>query len=129
MQNKKLKYISIAIILLITAALYLWPDFHPEKVVVSDHKWYYDLIVHGGYFFIATLALLMTRLKFKAIFIGLSFFFLSIILELLQYFSYNRSVDIVDIGCNFVGIFLAVGVFSLVYSFYSRRANGVSNIP
>lgn len=109
-----LKYIYLALILIITTLLYLWPDFHPEKIVVNDHKWYYNLIIHGGYFFVATFMLLLLRLKYNIALISLIFFILSVLLEFLQYFSYNRSVDIVDIASNFVGILLAMGAYRII---------------
>jgi len=34
-------------------------------------------------------------------------------MELLQYFSFSRSVDIVDVGCNLLGIGTAVGAYML----------------
>ena len=108
------KYFYLALIIIITSLLYLWPDFHPERIVVNDHKWFYDLIIHGGYFFVSTFLILLIRLKYNIALIGLIFFLLSVILELLQYVSYNRSVDIMDIGCNFIGIVLAVGAFRIV---------------
>jgi hypothetical protein len=116
MTKQTLKYIYLTTILLITVALYLWPDFHPDKVLGSTHFWWMDMITHGGYFFAATLALLLVQLKYKPVYIGLTFFLVSILLELLQYFSYNRSVDIVDVGCNLLGISLAVGVYLLYAS-------------
>ena len=108
------KYFYLALIIIITSLLYLWPDFHPERIEVNDHKWFYDLIIHGGYFFVSTFLLLLIRLKYNIALIGLLFFLLSVLLELLQYVSYNRSVDIVDIGWNLTGIVLAVGAFRLV---------------
>jgi VanZ family protein len=108
-----LKYIYLIAVLLITIALYLWPDFHPDKVLGRTHFWWMDMIVHGGYFFATTVALLLAQLNYKPVYIGFLFFLLSMLLELLQYFSYNRSVDIVDVGCNFLGIALAVGVYLL----------------
>jgi VanZ family protein len=108
-----LKYIYLIAVLLITIALYLWPDFHPDKVMGDTHFWWMDMVTHGGYFFGATLALLLAKLNYKPVYIGFLFFLLSMLLELLQYFSYNRSMDIVDVGCNFLGIALAVSVYLL----------------
>lgn len=89
----------------------LWPDFHPEKWVVDDHQWYYDLIIHGGYYFVATFILLLLRMKLSPVLTGGLFFVLSVVLELLQYFSNNRSVDIVDIASNLLGIVCAVAMY------------------
>lgn len=120
MTKQILKYIYLTTILLITVALYLWPDFHPDKVLGSTHFWWMDLIVHGGYFFVATITLLLAQLKYKPVYTGLTFFLVSILLELLQYFSHNRSVDPVDIGCNLLGISLAVGVYYLLMGKLNR---------
>ena len=112
-----MKYIFLVFILIITIALYLWPDFHPEKLIVKEHHWYIDLIMHGGYFFTAMFALLNLRIKQTVFLQGLTFFLISVALELLQYFSYNRSVDIVDVGCNFVGIIGALGLYLFIERF------------
>jgi len=106
-----MKKILLLFILICTALLLLWPDFHPEKMVVNDHHWYYDLIIHGGYFFVAMFLVLLLRLKLNKYYQGIIFWVFSIVLELLQYFTYNRSVDVVDMGSNLVGILVAIVVF------------------
>ncbi len=108
------KFLFLSIICLITTALYLWPDFHPEKVVVNDHHWYYDLIIHGGYFFVMTGCILFLKFK-KIVWLQASVIFVfSAFLEFLQFFSFNRSVDMVDILSNLVGI-VGAGCLFLIY--------------
>ena len=105
------KFLFLFIICAITTALYLWPDFHPEKVVVNDHHWYYDLIIHGGYFFVMTGCVLFLKFK-KPLWQQASVVFIfSVILELLQFFSFNRSVDMVDVLSNLAGVTGAACLF------------------
>jgi hypothetical protein len=32
------KYFYLALIIIITSLLYIWPDFHPERIVVNEQK-------------------------------------------------------------------------------------------
>lgn len=107
------KIIAIIIISTLTVVLYLWPDLHPERLVTNTHRWYHDLIMHGGYYFVASLILFSLRCNVSIFLLGSVFFIMSIALELLQYYSFNRSVDYFDIICNFCGILLATGIFQL----------------
>ena len=111
--TKQTKYLSLAGILTFTVTLYLWPDLHPERAVVDQHFWWMDLIMHGGYFLVATFLLLLIPLQKSPVIIALIFFTLSVGLELLQYFSYNRTMDIVDVASNLLGVILAVGIYKL----------------
>ena len=77
-----------------------------------DNKiWQVDMLIHGGYYFVVCMLILLLRFKIKPIYIGLALFVFSILLELLQIFSYNRSVSLLDIASNLLGIGLAVGMF------------------
>ena len=108
------RYIAFILIVFITIALCLWPDLHPERMVVSEHRWYIDLITHGGYYFVATTLLLALKLKPGIYKVATAFFVLSLALEFLQYYSFNRSVDPVDMTFNLVGIVGAVGFVKVV---------------
>ena len=81
---------------------------------MSEHHWYVDLVIHGGYYFFATLVLLSLRLKWPTKYQILAFFGLSVALELLQLFSFNRCVDLVDIACNATGILAAWGMRRII---------------
>jgi hypothetical protein len=107
------KYFLLSIIIIGTIALYLWPDFHPDKWIDDSHHWYDDLIIHGGYFLVTTTALLLLINKKPILYAGI-FFIVSIVLELLQHFSFNRVVDAFDVLCNFMGILLSLIVYSLL---------------
>ena len=81
-----IRYIAFILIVCITIALCLWPDLHPERMVVSEHRWYIDLITHGGYYFVATTLLLALKLKPGIYKVATAFFVLSLALEFLQYY-------------------------------------------
>ena len=116
-----MKRLLLILILLFTAAVCLWPDLHPEKVVVSHYYWQVDMLIHGGYYFLVCIAILLLGFRKKIIFTALSVFGFSVILELLQYFSYNRSVTLMDIGDNLLGILAAVVGYEIVRRIYLRK--------
>ena len=118
------RYIALILIVCITIALCLWPDLHPERMVVSEHHWYIDLITHGGYYFVATTLLLALQLKPGIYKVAAAFFVLSLTLEFLQYYSFNRSVDPVDMAFNLAGIVGAVGLAKVVSRWKGKRLEG-----
>ena len=122
-----IRYIAFILIVCITIALCLWPDLHPERMVVSEHRWYIDLITHGGYYFVATTLLLALKLKPGIIITAAAFFVLSLALEFLQYYSFNRSVDPVDMAFNLVGIVGAVGFVKVVRMVGRRKVRKVES--
>ena len=69
------------------------------------------MLIHGGYYFVVCMLILLLRFNMKPIYIGLALFTFSLLLELLQNFSYHRSVSLLDILSNLLGIGLAVGMF------------------
>ena len=105
------KYLILTITIISTVAMCLWPDFHPEQEVFQQYYWQVDMLIHGGYYFVACMLILLLRFKIKPLHTGLAFFTFSLVLELLQNFSYHRSVSAMDIVSNLLGIGLAVGVF------------------
>ena len=117
-----MKRLILILILLFTAAVCLWPDLHPEKVVVSHYYWQVDMLIHGGYYFLVCLAVLLLGFQKKIIFTGLYLFGFSVLLELLQYFSYNRSVTLLDITDNLVGIIAAMVTYSLYLKISKRQS-------
>lgn len=108
------RYLGLVLLMLTTFTVCLWPDLHPEKFITSKHFWYMDLIIHGGYYFIASLFLFSLRVYNRIYRTAVCFFVCSVVLELLQYFSYNRTVDSFDILSNLTGIVSAL----VVYRFY-----------
>ena len=107
------KYSILIITLFITAALCLWPDLHPEKVVFSEYHWQVDVLIHSGYFFLVCTLILFLRFPIKMFYTGMYLFGFSVILELLQYFSFNRCVSFMDIADNLLGIIVAILVYHL----------------
>ena len=116
--SKITKYTILIITLIITAALCLWPDLHPEKAVFSEYHWQVDVLIHSGYFFLVCTLILFLRFPVKAVYAGMYLFGFSILLELLQYFSFNRSVTLMDIADNLLGIILSVILFLLLGNYY-----------
>ena len=105
------KYLILAITIIATVAMCLWPDFHPEQKVLQQYYWQVDMLIHGGYYFVVCMLILLLRFKIKPTYIGLALFTFSLLLELLQNFSYHRSVSLLDILSNLLGIGLAVVMF------------------
>ena len=105
------KYLILAITIIATVAMCLWPDFHPEQKVLQQYYWQVDMLIHDGYYFVVCLLILLLRFKPKPVYIGLALFIFSLVLELLQNFSFHRSVSMLDILSNLLGIGLAVGAF------------------
>ena len=116
-----MKRLLLILILLFTAAVCLWPDLHPEKVVVNRYYWQVDVLIHAGYYFGLCMTILLLNFQKKTIFTALSVFGFSVILELLQYFSYNRSVTLMDIADNLLGILAAVVGYEIVRRIYLRK--------
>ena len=92
----------------------LWPNFHPEQVVLNRYYWQADVLIHTGYFFCLTLVIAFLKLPVKThiLFLGLGLF--SIALELLQHFSFKRGVSVMDAVDNLVGIGLAMLVYKWI---------------
>jgi len=108
------RYFILTITLIATMALCLWPDFHPEQRMFHQYYWQVDVLIHGGYYFVVCILMLLLRFKPKPIYIGIALFVFSFFLELLQNFSSQRSVSPLDILSNFVGIGLAVGAMLII---------------
>jgi VanZ family protein len=106
-----MKYILLILLLTLTATILLWPNFHPEQVVLKHYYWQADVLIHAGYFFALTILIASLKLPVKPfiLFFGLSLF--SIALELLQHYSYKRGVSLMDAVDNLVGIGLGVIIF------------------
>lgn len=105
------RFFIFVIVLIATILMCLWPDFHPERKVVHGYYWQVDMLIHGGYYFVACLIILSLRLSSKPLYLSVGLFLLSVMLEILQYYSHGRSVSVMDIGSNFLGITLATGLF------------------
>jgi len=96
--------------LAITATMLLWPNFHPEQLVLKHYYWQADVFIHTGYFFGLTVLIAALKLPVKPLVLFLSLGLFSVALELLQHFSYMRGVSLMDGIDNLVGIGLAMGI-------------------
>ena len=107
-----MRYIFLTILLVLTAIVLLWPNFHPEQVVLKHYYWQADVLIHTGYFFALTLLIASLKLPLKPLilFLGLSLF--SLALEGLQEFSFKRGVSVMDAVDNVVGIGLGLVVYN-----------------
>lgn len=106
-----MRYIFLTILLALTATMLLWPNFHPEQVVLKHYYWQADVLIHAGYFFGLTLLIASLKLPIKPFVLFLSLSLFSIVLELLQHFSSMRGVSLMDGVDNVIGIGLALIVF------------------
>lgn len=118
-----MRYILLTLLLVLTAALLLWPNFHPEQKVLGEYYWQADVLIHSGYFFGLTLLIASLKLPVKplVLFLGLSLF--SVAMELLQHFSFKRGVSLMDAVDNLVGITLAL----ILYYQLQRRLTTKNN--
>lgn len=119
--EKMKRYIIIAFTTLLTLVLYLWPNFHPDKYVLNGYYWQWDIVEHSGYFFCLTLFCRFLKIiKTKDWIFFIILFSISIFLELLQMFIPLRSVDLMDLGSNALGIFTGLLVFNMYRRFFIK---------
>jgi VanZ family protein len=115
-----MKKLLLITIIILTAIVCLWPEFKPMDVINRDYRWYIDFSKHAGYYFLVMLLILNLNLKITRFWQITGFFVISIVFELLQVFSINRSVDVRDMLFNLIGILLATGVYYLTKAILSR---------
>jgi VanZ family protein len=111
-----LKVILFAVLLVVTGAFCEWPNFHPEHFMGANYHWWLDMIFHGGYYFVITILLYIFFCKGRYKFL----FWLAVILssylfEALQSFVPGRTVSLLDMTSNFLGVSLATLICSLFY--------------
>lgn len=117
----KTKRIVLVIALVITAAMCLAPNFHPEQAVLDKYYWQADIAIHGGYYLLLTLLLLLLKLKIPPLKLAVSLAGLSFFLEGLQYFSFKRAVSLMDMGSNVLGITLAILLHLVIRRHLKKR--------
>ena len=117
-QVNKLQKLKGAIIIFLAIALTalccLWPNFHPERLIFDKYNWQVDVLMHSSYYFFLTMVLWKLILKQTHLFFlftGLSAF--SVVIELLQAFVPMRSVDLMDILSNALGISVGLAIVCL----------------
>lgn len=112
------KKILFVVLLLLTGMCCEWPDFHPEHFLGSGYHWWLDMIFHGGYYFVITLLLYVLFCGTRSPGRQIAVFYIAILLssytfEALQAFVPGRSVSVLDLTSNLLGISLAtiLGIF------------------
>jgi VanZ family protein len=113
-----LKLILFAVLLVVTGVFCEWPNFHPEHFMGANYHWWLDMIFHGGYYFVITILLYIFFCKgrYKFLF-WLAVLLSSYLFEALQSFVPGRTVSLLDMTSNFLGVSLATLLCSLFYSY------------
>lgn len=112
--KRKSKWIMIglAVLTLILCAL---PDFHLENYLGMEYTWWFDMIQHGGYYFVVTLILhLLLPDKNYSELLLFFLFFGSFLFEILQVWIPLRTFTILDLASNFIGISFALLILWLI---------------
>lgn len=93
----------------LTIVLSTLPNFHPESYLGLGYTWQLDMLIHGGYYFLLTLLLRYFVFKHSSVFLfGGILFLCSIVLEVLQAWIPKRSLTVLDMLSNFIGIVLGI---------------------
>jgi VanZ family protein len=103
-------------ILIVTGIFCEWPNFHPEHYLSTGYHWWLDMIFHGGYYFVITILLYIFFCKgrYKGVF-WVAVLLSSYLFEMLQGFVPGRTISLLDMTSNFLGISLATLICSLLY--------------
>lgn len=121
-KEKKLKRIVAGLIIL-TIVVTSLPNLHLEKTFGLEYSWWFDMLQHGGYYFMlgVTLFLLFPGKKH----LQLILFYLclgSLILEILQLWIPGRAFTQLDITSNYIGIAAAFLInFFILRPRYKRK--------
>lgn len=110
------KVILFVVLLVATSVFCEWPNFHPEHFMGANYRWWLDMIFHGGYYFLITtlLFIFFCKDRYKFLF-WLAVLLSSYLFEALQSFVPGRTVSLLDLTSNFLGISLATLICSLFY--------------
>ena len=111
-----LKLILFVVLLVATGVFCEWPNFHPERFMGANYHWWLDMIFHGGYYFVITILLYIFFCKGRYQFLfWLAVLLSSYLFEALQSFVPGRTVSLLDMTSNFLGVSLATLLCSLFY--------------
>jgi VanZ family protein len=111
-----LKLILFVVLLVTTGVFCEWPNFHPEHFMGANYHWWLDMIFHGGYYFVITILLYIFFCKGRYQFLfWLAVLLSSYLFEALQSFVPGRTVSLLDMTSNFLGVSLATLLCSLFY--------------
>jgi VanZ family protein len=121
-KNIGLRKLFIVLALITTLLVSLWPDFHPERQINIAYSLPLDVLFHSGYYFF--LSILLRYVKFipvKPILFFVIFFFISTVLEILQAWVPKRSVSLLDIFSNVLGIAFGLLFFEFLWFKFGNR--------
>jgi VanZ family protein len=111
-----LKLILFVVLLVTTGVFCEWPNFHPEHFMGANYHWWLDMIFHGGYYFVITILLYIFFCKGRYQFLfWLAVLLSSYLFEAFQSFVPGRTVSLLDMTSNFLGVSLATLLCSLFY--------------
>ena len=109
----------------LTVVLATLPNFHPEGYLGFSYSWQLDVLIHAGYYFLLTVVLRFYVFKQSHLLLyGILIFSLSLALELLQVWVPKRSLTLLDICSNLMGVFLAC---MLILTFKRRSLLKLAN--
>lgn len=110
------KVILFVLLLIVTGVFCEWPNFHPEHFMGAEYHWWLDMIFHGGYYFVITILLYIVFCKgrYKFLF-WIAILLSSYLFEAIQSFVPGRTVSLLDMTSNFLGISLATLICSFFY--------------
>lgn len=110
------KTILFVLLLIVTGVFCEWPNFHPEHFMGAEYHWWLDMICHGGYYFVITVLLyiIFCKGRYKFLF-WIAVLLSSYLFEALQSFVPGRTVSLLDLTSNFLGISLATLICSFFY--------------
>lgn len=96
----------------LTVLFCAWPDFHPEKYLGLKYSWQLDMLLHSGYYLLFTLLVgfLYGKKINSFLFFGV-FFTFSLLLELIQNWIPKRSLTLLDVVSNAIGVVFGISLF------------------
>ncbi len=106
--------------LIVTGILSSLSDFHLERILGFEYSRLFDLLQHGGYYFLLTLTLLyLLPAERHSVIFFLFIFSFSVIFEAIQLLIPERTFSEFDIMSNFLGIttgFIVKNIYSVYLS-------------
>lgn len=109
----------LLIALSVTGVLSSLSDFHLDKILDIDYSVGFDMLQHGGYYFVLTLVLLYyLPLERKSGSFFLFLFSFSVLFEALQLVIPGRTFSELDILSNFLGIMTGYIVKNMYHNYF-----------
>lgn len=109
----------LLIALSVTGVLSSLSDFHLDKILDIDYSVGFDMLQHGGYYFVLTLVLLYyLPLERKSGSFFLFLFSFSVLFEALQLVIPGRTFSELDILSNFLGIMAGYIVKNMYHNYF-----------